>query len=229
MKVSRLAGLVVMAVLAMSLMTAAVASAAAPEFNPATPQAFTGESGTGALLAAGGAANIECKSDSNTGEVEGAKTVGSVVVTFSNCTATSGTKTCTAKSVGQPAASNTIVTKTLSGELGSVKTTQAASGVGLLLSPASGTTFVELEAGNCIAVNPSPVNGRVAGEATPVNGGLSKDGKLHFISTAAGEQKITEINVLGTVQKPELKALGLIKSSETTTELVLYSSAVEVT
>jgi hypothetical protein len=228
MKLSRLFGLMLIAVVAISLVGVAAASASAPEFKPSTPGAFTGESGTGALLAAGGAANVHCGNGTNTGEVEGAKTVGSVVVTFSRCFATSGTKECTAKSVGQPAASTSIVLRTLKGELGSVKTTEAASGVGLLLSPASGTTFIELEAGACIAINPSPVNGRVAGEVRPVNA-PSLHGYLSFISTAAGEQKITEINVLGTVQKPELKALGLIKSSETGTDLVLGTADVEVT
>jgi hypothetical protein len=223
MKLSRLVGLIVMAVLALNLMAVAVASAAAPEFTPATEQTFTGESGTGALETASTAA-ITCTSDTSVGKVTGAKTVGSVVVTFHGCESKEGSG-CTVQS--SSATPGLITTNLLKGELGSVKTTEAASGAGLLLEPASGTAFVTLE-GTCLLVSPSPVTGTVAGEATPLNKGATKDGKLVFIGSK-GKQKIKEINVLGTVKKPVLKALGILESSETTNELVLYEVAVEVT
>jgi hypothetical protein len=223
MKIARLVGLVVMAVLALNLMAAAVASASAPEFSPGALNTFTGESGTGALETTSTAA-ITCTKDTNTGEITGAKTVGGVVVTFTGCSSKEGSG-CSVKSPTQPA--GTVVTTTLSGELGSVKKTEATSGVGLLLKPASGTKFVELE-GGCLLVSPSPVNGSIAGEATPVNAVSSKDGKLLFVGSK-GTQNIKSINVLGTTESPELKALGLIKSSETTSELVTYSSPIIVT
>jgi hypothetical protein len=223
MKIARLFGLVVMAVLALNLMAAAVASASAPEFSPGTLNTFTGESGTGALETASTSA-IECTSDTATGEVTGAKTVGGVVVTFHGCSSKEKGG-CAVSSVG--GTSGLITTAILDGELGSVKKTEAASGVGLFLLPTSGTKFVELE-GSCLLVSPSPVTGTVTGEATPVNGTASKDGKLVF-EGSKGTQKIKEINVLGTVKKPGLKALGLLESSETTVELVLYTNAVSVT
>jgi hypothetical protein len=223
MKLSRLVGLVAMVVVALNLMAAAVASASAPEFTPGALNIFKGESGTGALETTSTAA-ITCTKDTNTGEITGAKTVGGVVVTFTGCSSKEGSG-CSVKSTGQSA--GTVVTSALNGELGSVKKTEAASGVGLLLKPASGTKFVELE-GTCLLVSPSPVNGSIAGEATPINGTASTDGKLLFVGSK-GTQNIKSINVLGTVESPELKALGLIKSSETTSELVTYTSAVSVT
>ncbi len=60
----------------------------------------------------------------------------------------------------------TIVTTTLDGALGTVKTTEAASGVGLLLLPTTGTVFVTLE-GSRVPGSPAKVDGSVAGEATP--------------------------------------------------------------
>jgi hypothetical protein len=223
MKLSRLVGLIVMAVLALNLMAVAVASASAPEFSPSTANPFTGESGTGALETASTAA-VTCTSDTNTGTVLGAKTVGSVVVTFSNCASTENGG-CTVNSPHR--AAGTIITNTLAGELGSVKTTEAKSGVGLLLHPAVGTEFVTLE-GTCLLLSPAPVTGSVAGEATPIKAGQTKDGKLIFIGSK-GKQNIKEINILGSIWKPNLKALGLLESSETTNELVLYTNAVEVT
>jgi hypothetical protein len=223
MKLSRLVGVIVMAVLALNLMAAAAASASAPEFSPGTANPFTGESGTGALETSA-TEPVKCLSDSNGGEVTGAKTVGGVVVTFHNCSSKEGSG-CSVKSPG--AATATVVTNTLDGELGSVKSTEAASGVGLLLLPTTGTTFVTLE-GTCLIASPAPVVGTIAGEATPIGGTASKDGKLIFAGSK-GAQKIKEINVLGTLLKPKLKALGLLESSETTVELVLYTNAVIVT
>ena len=224
MKLSRLAGLIFLVALTVNLMAAAVASAAAPEFSPGTLNQFKGESGSGALETSEGTKPITCESDVNTGEITGPKTIGSVVVLFHGCKSVEGSG-CPIHSPGQTP--GLIETHALVGELGSVKTTEAASGVGLLLSPASGTEFVTLE-GTCLLLSPAPVVGTLAGEATPVKNGASKDGKLVFVGSA-GVQKIKEINVLGTVKKPVLEALGILKSSEATVELVLYTNAVEVT
>jgi hypothetical protein len=221
MKLSRLAGLVFLVALAINLVAVTAASAAEPEFKPGTLNRFTGESGAGALEAAGTAA-VTCTSDTSVGEITGPKTIGSVVVIFHGCSSTEKGG-CTVKSTHSTP--GLIVTNTLKGELGTTK--EAKSGVGLLLSPETGTEFVSLE-GECLVASPAPVNGTVAGEVTPVSNGETTDGKLVFIGNA-GNQTIKAIASLGIVKKPELKALGLLKSSETTTELVLYSSVVEVT
>jgi len=226
MKLSRLVGLIFAAVLAMSLMAVSAAFASAPEFNPGTPQAFTSESGTGQLETSTGT-KIKCLTDLDKGEITGAKTVGNVVVIFHNCSSTESGG-CSVKSEGGPNTS-LIITKTLDGELGSVKKTEAASGVGLLLLPTTGTTFVVLE-GTCLPVTPSPVQGTVAGEVNPVNTTASKDGSLTFQGSGTGGQNlIRSINVLGTVLAPRLKALGLLESNEITFDLVLYTNAVQVT
>lgn len=225
MKLSRLVGLIFAAVLAMSLMAVSAASATPPEFLPGTLNPFTSESGTGTLETSTGT-KVSCLTDLDSGEVTGPKTVGNVVVIFHNCSSTESGG-CSVKSEGGPNAS-LIITKTLDGELGSVKPAEAASGVGLLLLPTTGTVFVTL-VGSCLPLSPSPVDGSVAGEVTPVNGAPSKDGKIIFQgSGAAGKQLIQSINVLGTVVKPTLKALGLLESNEITVDLILYEKEVVV-
>ena len=198
MKLSRLTGLIALVALAVNLVGAAGASAAAPEFHPGTLSLFTGESGTGALETSSTSA-VTCTSDLVHGFITGPKTVGSVIVTFHGCESKEGSG-CVVHSTGLPApvGGGLIVTHILKGELGSVKTTQAASGVGLLLEPETGTAFVSLE-GSCLLVSPSPVAGSVAGEATPLNT-TSKDGKVIFIGSK-GSQNIKEVNVLGTVKR----------------------------
>jgi hypothetical protein len=223
MKPYRLASLLLLATLATTLTTTTGASASAPEFRPATVQSFKGESGTSALATASTAA-ITCISDNTVGEVTGPKTIGSVIITFHGCESKEGPG-CTLQT--SSATPGLIVTNALKGELGSVKTVEAASGAGLLLEPASGTAFFTLE-GTCLLVSPSPLTGTIAGEVTPVKNGATKDNKLVFLGSN-GKQKIKEINILGTIKKPVLKSLGLLESSETTNELVLYENAVEVT
>ena len=228
MKLSRLAGLIFLVALAVNLVAVSGASASAPEFHPGTLSLFSGESGTGALQA-GSTAAVECKSDLVHGFITGPKTVGSVIVVFHGCTSKEKTG-CQVKSENLPEPTEgggLIVTHLLKGELGSVKTTEAASGVGLLLEPETGTAFVTLE-GTCLLITPAPVIGSVAGEATPINT-TSKDGKLSFIGTGGGAQKIKAINVLGAAKTPKLEAFGLVEASETTTELALYIEAIVVT
>ena len=229
MKPSRLAGLTILATLAVTLAAAAGASAAAPEFHPGTLALFKGESGTGVLETSSTAA-LECTSDLVHGFITGPRTIGSVIVVFHGCKSKEGSG-CSVNSTGLPTTSpvesgGLIVWHFLKGELGSVKTSEAASGVGLLLEPETGTTFVTLE-GSCLLLTPAPITGSFAGEVTPINT-TSKHGIVRIIGSK-GKQKIAEINVLGTVKKPKLESLGLLESSETTTELALYIEEIVVT
>jgi hypothetical protein len=222
MKHARLATFIVTATIGLSLLAATAASASAPEFNPGTPQAFTGDGSTSQLETSAGT-KIECLKSLSKGEITGAKTVGNLVVVFHNCSSTEDGG-CSLKSEGGPNAS-LIITKTLDGELGSVKKTEAVSGVGLLILPSPGTSFVTLE-GTCLPVSPAPVTGSVAGEVTPVNGVASTDGKLIFQGNgAAGEQLIRSINVLGTIVKPGFKALGLQETNVIGVGLTLTTNA----
>jgi hypothetical protein len=223
MKISRLVGLIFAAVLAIGLMTATAASAVGPLFLPGTLNTFTGKSGAGTLE--NSAANaINCTSDATTGEITGKSTVGGVMVTFSGCSSTEK-EGCSVDSPG--AGSGKVLTNALDGELGTVAEKEAKSKVGLLLLPTVGTEFVEL-LGSCLAVSPIHVTGQVAGEATPINGGLTLKGTLNFVGSK-GVQSIKEITVLGAVVKPALKAFsGLVAASETTEETIEYSKDVEV-
>jgi hypothetical protein len=189
---------------------------------PVFPMKFTASSGTGALETASTSA-ITCQSDSTTGEITGETKVGSVMLTFSGCHSAEKSG-CTVKGGG--AGSGQILTKTLEGEIGSVKTSEATSGVGLLLLPTTGTEFASVE-GPCLIAETIPVDGTIAGEVTPINVS-STDSKLIFTGSA-GAQKIKAISVLGTTVKPELKALGLLEASETSNELLVFEEAVTVT
>jgi hypothetical protein len=226
MKLSRLVGLIFAAVLAMGLMAVSAAYASPPEFLPGTPQTFKSDSGTGKLEISSGV-KVECLTDLDTGEVTGPTTVGNVVVTFHNCHGVNKSAVCSVKSTGGPNTS-LIITNTLDGVLGSVKPAEAASGVGLLLLPTVGTEFVALE-GTCLPVSPSPTDGTVAGEVTPIGGALTLDGILTFKGNGeAGKNLIRTINVLGVVKEPRLKALGLLEANEITVDLILYSKDVVV-
>jgi sorbitol-specific phosphotransferase system component IIA len=205
-----------------SLTAVPAASASPPEFNPGTSNPSIGEGSTVALETSSTQA-ITCTKITSTGEITGAKTVGSVVIVFHGCSSKEG-EGCSLKSTGQGA--GLIRTETLDGELGSVKKAEAASGVGLLILPTSGTKFVELE-GPCLLTSPSPITGQVAAEVTPIRS-LSKDGKLILLGSG-GTQDIRSINILGTIVAPRLKALGLIESSASGVGLALLTNAVEVT
>jgi hypothetical protein len=164
MKHTRLATLILTATITASLATASLtatgtAFASAPEFSPGTPQTFTGDGSTSKLETSSGT-KVECLSSLSHWEITGPKTVGNLTVTFHNCHSPQSGG-CSLKSEGGP---NPII-NTMDGELGSVKPTEAASGVGLLILPTAGTSFVTLE-GSCLPLSPSPVSGEIAAEVT---------------------------------------------------------------
>jgi hypothetical protein len=221
MKLSRLFGLALGVALAASLLAAATASAADPEFRGTFPILFLALSFI--FILDSSTNRIECLHDHVHGEILGASKVGKVVVAFVGCTGEEGGTTCTAKSKG--AKTGEIITKTLDGELGLVAKAEAASGVGLLLLPEATKVFVEPE-GPCLTT--APVEGSIAGEASPI-GVSSKTGKVVYTGSK-GSQSIKKITVLGSSVEPKLSAFfGLVAASETTTESVEYVTAVEVT
>jgi hypothetical protein len=226
MKIARLAGLALMAILAVSAVVASAAFAAGPEFKPSTKQVFNTTSGTSTLVGDNGAETVTCTADSSKGEITGAMSVGKVVVHFTGCKSTgSGGSGCTIKSINGAPAAGEIVTNTLKGELGTVKTTEAASGVALDLEPESGKIFTELEKTTC--TKETKVTGSIAGEASPLNA-KQTTGKLIF-TTKSGKQAIAAVNLLGAVvMEPELVAYTST-ATETTNEAITFTSAVEVT
>jgi hypothetical protein len=233
------------AVFAMGAITAAGASAAPPEFSKWCHEVtketgkfedskcekekakgnferikFTSVSGAGKMEAAGTV--IECKKDTDVGELTGPKTVGKVVVTFTECEGTNGTKKCKVKSKGS-GTEGTIVTKELKGELGEVAAAESATGVGLSLKPTSGSTYVELE-GTCLPISPAPVTGGIIGEVTPIKT-LSTTGKVVY-TIASKKQKIQKF-VGGAAEV--LKVFGIAEAPLETTDTITFGEAIEVT
>src|ERR1700690_1015197 len=111
MKIARLAGLMLVAILAIGLVAASVASAE-PEFNP-VGATLTGTSGTGVLTA--GKETVTCAKDTSTSGASKttATLIGGITVHFLECTGKNGTtgESCPANSEGAP--SGLILTKTL--------------------------------------------------------------------------------------------------------------------
>jgi hypothetical protein len=166
--------------------------------------------------------SVECEGGTNGGEITSMDTVGNVVVKYTGCKAR-GSSSCTAKSTG--AKEGEIITGTLKGLLGAVKSTEAATEVGVLLEPASGTQFTSLE-GTCLAVSPTAIDGTVAGELNPVNAKVL-DGDLDFETTTA-KQNIKEIDVLSGTVKPKLDAFGLIEATDESFDELEFEGFVEV-
>jgi hypothetical protein len=215
--------LALVAVLAMSAVVASAASAAAPEFKPGTKQAFTGVSGT-VTIEFGSGTQVTCTKDSSTGEITGVSTVGTLVLTLTGCEAVAE-PSCKLTSEGAKNQGE-IVTNVLDGELGEVKTAEAASGVGLLLKPASGKVWAPLIQGACI--EGWKLEGTLAAEVTPVKK-LGKTTKLVFAgSGAAGSNLIDKITVKGTKLSPNLKLGGSEVSLVASETLTFKGNEVEI-
>src|ERR1700679_1319957 len=162
MKIARLASLMLVAILAIGLVAASVASAADPEFLP-LGATVTGTSGAGVLRGAG--EEVKCESDVvPNGTVTSATLIGGIVVHFLNCTNKNGItgESCPARSTNTTT-EGLILTNTLHGVLGLILPKPASgSNVALVLLPVSGSSFLTLT-GKCIGVT-----GAVAGQVVAV-------------------------------------------------------------
>ena len=228
MKIVRLAGLVSVVIMAVSLASAAAAFAL-PLFNPSSNVVLLGTSGTSTLSAGNTTENVSCATDVSTGEITSATLAGNILVHFLNCKGGNAAgETCLVKSEGAPTG-NLIITKTLHGVLGLVlgEGTTAASDVGLLLLPGSGKQFVTLQ-GSCLAGGATIVTGLVAGLIEPV-GALVHTAKL-VLSVKGAKQAITDIDLTnGPLVTPKLTAFST-EATESATELLLFDGPVlEVT
>lgn len=221
MKVARLVILVFVVTLAMNAVGTSPTLASSPEFR-VLPSTKTFSSTSGVSIMAAATTSLTCHAHTAKGEITSMDAVGKLVVTFNGCVVQTGS--CTAKANSVTGKTGEIVTNRIRGLLGTVKTSEAASGVGLLFEPESGNTkFLTLAATACTPE--STTNGNLAGEATPVDK-LQKSGKL--ILTGIGDkQKIKEIVVLGRKVQPELEAFGGIASA-TATDEGEYREAIEI-
>jgi hypothetical protein len=219
MKIARLVGLMVVAVMALGLVVASAAFAE-PAFLP-VGATFTGTSGTGVLEAGG--EKIECTADTSAGTISSATLVGGVTVSFTGCKAIKGTEKCTVKSPS--AAAGSIVTHELHGVLGLVLPKGTGTGVGLLLLPVENKKFVTIESTKCSIE--TTVSGNLVGEVTPVGVHTTK-GTLVFKKGATEGQSIKSFDLsTGGSVTPKLEAFGK-EAGEETTEVISWSAAVEV-
>jgi hypothetical protein len=222
MKLARLAGAVLIAIFAMSLLAASAASAALPEFKPASGTFKTLALGSSTLT--GGGNTVTCTASTGTGEITGAMSVGKVLVKFTGCQVeTAGKATCVVKS--KTGGTGEVATNTLSGLLGLILATigDYTLDVGEYLFPTSGSEFTSL-IGGCIVT--SKVLGSVAGEVTPV-GTLTLIGKVNF-GVTGGKQDITKIDLLGGLMEPELEAFSAV-ATEATEDDITFNVKTEVT
>jgi hypothetical protein len=228
MKVVRLAGLAIVAVLAVGLTAVSSASAIPlPLFAPANGQLVSSTSGTSTLSA--GANVITCPSSVFHGFVLSSLLIGNAQIHYLGCTAvgTSGSG-CPVNSVGATE-EGLILTQTIHGILGLIL---PSGEIGVLFLPTSAKVFVKLaESTSKTTAKCTPtttVEGSVVGLIEPV-GKSSKTGKLIF-AVSNKKQAIKSIDLthnLGNVE-PELLAFSVTSQYEQT-NLVEFAEATEVT
>jgi hypothetical protein len=193
-----------------------------PEFKPVpAKKKFTSKSGATKLAFDNGTETLTCTASSATGEIASARTVGDVVTVFSGCKGSGSTKeNCPVNTAGAKAGE--IVTKPLSGELGTIK---SGSGVGLRLKAEGKRYWFILESNTCIYTE---FWGSVAAEVGGV--GVKKTTHQLVLAVPGGKQAITEITLdSGELQKPELEISdGATGNMEANDELT-FEEAVEIT
>jgi hypothetical protein len=233
MKLARLFGIALVAVLAIGAVAASTASAI-PKFElPITLRGITSLSLTSVLRA------FTAEKEGNTVTCTHDQVVGTIIdddevfakVHFLNCSIIVEEKgvargPCTIKSAGS--SEGLILTELLRGLLGLLHSPAGAAAI--LFHPNTGRVFVTLaETGEPCKSIETAVEGAVAGLITT---GKSSTAKITLSTTGTGfanAQEIKEILVLsGLIAKVSLKAFGSVTSTEETTDLVQYEEVVGV-
>jgi hypothetical protein len=190
--------------LSLAAITAASAAAAGPEFSVLpSVKSYEESVGIGQFVADEGVDIVTCGKGTATGQITGMRTVGKVVFKLKECKSSgeSGLN-CPIKTPG--AVEGEIVSNTLKGELGTVKSAEAATEVGVLARPESGKLWLELEGNACTPE--TAVSGDIAGEVGPI-GELTDKGFINF-AVADGKQKIQKIAVLSGLLTAQLTAFS---------------------
>jgi hypothetical protein len=217
--------LLALAVFAMSAIAVSAASAATlPEFKPVpTKKKFTSTSGT--VTWRFGTETIVCTKSATAGEFTGTSTLGKIVIKFTGCAlkAKQGSN-CPLKSTNTTTEGE-IVTNALKGELGTVSTKQAASGVGLLLEPETGKVISTIA--GCGTWPETALEGALAGEVATV-GKKQATNKLVF-GVASGNQDIKEITVKSGTKSPKFSGWGVSSITDEASDELTFEEAVEVT
>jgi hypothetical protein len=216
--------LALVAVFAMSAVTAAAASAVKPEFKPVpAKKKFTSTSG--GVRWAMGTESITCSSSTIAGEIASATLLGKVVVKFTGCKDPGASKSgCAISSLG--AKEGEVVTKALKGELGTVKTSEAASGVGLLLEPETKSTGIAtIEKTECRGE--TRLIGSLAAEIPTIGKKQSTNGLVFGVT--GGKSNIDHITLdSGKEMAPSLEGWGTQLTVEMSDALT-FEEALEVT
>jgi hypothetical protein len=223
--------LALIAVFAMSAVAASAASAALPEFKPMpAKKKFTGTGGGLVWRFATAADDMTCSNSTATGEITGVSTIGKTVLKFTGCNFEQGEKgPCPIHSTNTTKAGE-IVTDALKGELGTVKTTEAPSGVGMLLKAESNHELLILAPLSSPCTMPEiAFEGSIAGEVATI-GKKQLTNELAFAPVSpTGKQKISEITVKGGTVKPKLLTYGAAETSMEWSDATTFEEALEVT
>jgi hypothetical protein len=214
--------LALVAVFAMSAVTAAAASATTPEFKPVpAKKKFTATGGAMSAEFYGVQLHYECTKSATTGEVTGSHTLGNIVMTFTGCKVDEASGVLGGPIHTKGAKEGEVVTAALGGELGTVTKSGATAlnvgerGVG---KDEKWASILSSEGGNYGAIY-----GSVAAEVAPI-GKKQTTLKLYFPTTV-----ITEITLdSGIVEKPELET-DVDGGVFSTTDELKFEEAVEVT
>jgi hypothetical protein len=160
---------------------------------------------------------VSCKTDTTSGEIEAPKKLTKVSMILKECKGeeTTSKKTCEVKSTSPSGGKEEIVMKPLKGELGKVSKTEAASEVGVLLVPESGSVWAEVE-GSCFSpVTKATLEGGLIGQYTPAGKAQTAEELVYSISGKqkiqkfeGGEQKVLKVTVLGIGVEVQVESVG---------------------
>jgi len=222
----RLVGLLIMAVCAISAVTASAAFAGSgPHWMVEGSKLEAGKSvnilsknkSETFKLKVGSVITIVCKSANNTGTIIGGSPgTDKVTVVFSEC-AVEGYSLCTVHSPGKAGGSIEVVANTELIYLGTKEEAEKEEGkLGDRFTPPTGNIFVEIVTeGTCppLTKGTNKVEGSVIGEVTPVNTEKEK-GTLTFPTPAIGKGwqwiKMGEVKEV----KSSLKVFGILTAEE---------------
>jgi hypothetical protein len=226
MKIARLAGVALVAMLVMGLVVASGAMAASsnPLFLP-IGQTVNGTSGLSVLTAGG--TKVECKKDVLTGgaTVSSSLLIANIVVHYLECESGPEGSSLRCTSIKNPGGTpGLLLTTTLHGILGLIL---PGKDIGLLVLPVASKIFIELaetkNAAGELCSKETKVTGNVVGLITPV-GTHQTTGKLIFTPPNPTDFDIT--HGLGLVE-PNLSAFSAT-ASQSQTEEVTFGESTEV-
>ncbi len=235
MKIARLSGLLLLAVMVVGFAIAPSASAASgnPLFTPASGQTVTGTSGLGYLIGAG--VVVSCEKDVYAGVVSSSLLIGNLKIHYLGCKVLKGevgkASGCEVSSInnGIEQAAGLILTNTLHAILGLILPSKET---GLLFLPQVGKIFTTFAKSTHSGTEPcseeTAVSGSVAGSVEPVNKTqFTGTIKIGLTGGIANAKDFDLTHGLGLV-KPNLLAFGEAAGLEQT-DSALFSVETEVT